>query len=215
MQRRSIVTAVVFAAALPAVLAGPVLAQSETRTFTADLGGGAEVPAVETAAGGSAEFVLSEDGASLSFSVDVDGLEDTTMAHIHLAPAGENGPPVVWLHTQEQAPELVPGMFSGTLASGTITADDLVGPLEGATLEELLAETVAGNTYVNVHTEEFPDGEIRGQIAETAAMVEQPERIDAGAGGAATGSTGAGALTLGIGLVALLGAFALRRRVTA
>ncbi|HSK25140.1 MAG TPA: CHRD domain-containing protein, partial [Egicoccus sp.] len=160
MHRRSIVPTVLLTLALPAVFAGPVLAQSSGTTFTAQLSGGEEVPAVETAAGGAAEFVLDDDGNSLSFTVDVDGLEDTTMAHIHLAPAGENGPPVVWLHTQEQAPELVPGVFSGTLASGTITADDLVGPLEGATLDDLLAELAAGTAYVNVHTEEFPDGEV-------------------------------------------------------
>lgn len=165
MHRRSIVPTVLMTLALPVVLAGPVLAQSGGSTFTAELSGGEEVPAVETAASGAAEFVLSDDGSSLSFTVEVEALEDTTMAHIHLAPAGENGPPVVWLHTQEGAPELVPGVFSGTLASGTITADDLVGPLEGATLDDLVAELVAGNTYVNVHTDAHPPGEIRGQIA--------------------------------------------------
>ena len=61
------------------------------------------------------------------------------------------------------------------LAKGTITEDDLVGPLAGADLDALLAQMRAGNTYVNVHTNDgdgtpnegpgdFPGGEIRGQI---------------------------------------------------
>lgn len=229
MHRRSIVQTVLLTLALPVVLAGPAIAQSGGRTFTAALSGGEEVPAVETTASGAAEFVLGDDGGSLSFTLDVDGLENTTMAHIHLAPAGENGPPVVWLHTQEGAPELVPGVFSGTLASGTITADDLVGPLEGATLDDLVVELAAGNTYVNVHTEEFPDGEVRGQIAELAAApdegadeeagddgaaVEQPTRVDTGAGGTATGAS-ATSIAAGFAALLLLGLLAVRRRESA
>jgi hypothetical protein len=53
---------------------------------------------------------------------------------------------------------------NGTLAEGTFTAANLVGPLAGATLADLLAEMEAGNSYVNVHTLAFPPGEIRGQV---------------------------------------------------
>ena len=53
------------------------------------------------------------------------------------------------------------------LATGVITADDLVGPLDGADLSDLIEEMRSGNTYVNVHTEAFGGGEIRGQIDST------------------------------------------------
>ena len=53
---------------------------------------------------------------------------------------------------------------NGNLAIGTLTAADLIGPLSGLTLSDLLAEIEAGNTYVNVHTQAHPTGEIRGQI---------------------------------------------------
>jgi hypothetical protein len=52
----------------------------------------------------------------------------------------------------------------GLLAEGTITAADLVGPLAGMSIDDLLAEMRAGNAYVNVHSEANPGGEIRGQI---------------------------------------------------
>lgn len=202
-------------AALLVALSLPALAQE--RTFVSPMSGDEEVPAVETDASGDAQYMLSEDGTQMSFRVEVTDLEDVTMAHIHLAPAGENGPPVVWLHSPAGEPELVEGVTTGTLATGSFSADDLVGPLEGATLDDLVEEMAAGNTYTNVHTEAFPDGEVRGQIAEVEAEeVEQPERVDTGAGGTA-GAAGGSSLALAIGLLAVAGVSVLlvRRRVTA
>ncbi|MEX0952391.1 MAG: CHRD domain-containing protein [Nitriliruptoraceae bacterium] len=206
MQRTSSLTTVALICALLVALAVPALAQE--RTFTSPLSGDEEVPPVDTDASGSAQYVLSEDGTQISFTVEVENLEDATMAHIHLGAAGENGPPVVWLHTQDQAPELVAGVTTGTLASGTFAADALVGPLEGGTLEDLVDEMAAGNTYTNVHTQEFGSGEIRGQIAE------RPSRIDTGGGGTA-GSSGLATLALGVAMImAVVGVagVAVRRR---
>ncbi len=59
---------------------------------------------------------------------------------------------------------LIPGRSNGPLAVNVITEANLVGPLVGQTLADLIAEMRAGNTYVNVHTNQFPAGEIRGQI---------------------------------------------------
>jgi hypothetical protein len=146
-----------------ALFASTALASSE-RNFVASLKGREEVPAVDTRAQGQAIFHVSKDGSSISYKVIVANIENVTMAHIHLGPAGANGPVVVWLYPDAPPPQLIPGRFSGVLAEGTITADDLVGPLAGASLEALIEEMVSGNTYVNVHTEQFPAGEIRGQI---------------------------------------------------
>jgi hypothetical protein len=93
-------------------------------------------------------------------------------AHIHLAPAGVNGPIVAFLYGPAGAGA---GRFSGVLAQGTITADDLIGPLAGQDLTALVDAIRAGNAYVNVHTDDgvapagtgpgdLPAGEIRGQI---------------------------------------------------
>jgi hypothetical protein len=86
------------------------------------------------------------------------------MAHIHIGPAGVNGPVVVWLYPEGPPPQLIEGRFDGILAEGVITEADLVGMLAGMTMDDLVAEMLAGNTYVNVHTTQFPGGEIRGQI---------------------------------------------------
>ncbi len=67
------------------------------------------------------------------------------------------------------------GRTNGVLAQGTITAADLVGPLAGHPLSDLISAMRAGNAYVNVHTNDgvgpintgpgdFSGGEVRGQI---------------------------------------------------
>ncbi len=134
------------------------------KNFRAHLSGDEEVPAVDTRAQGQAIFQLSRDGITLHYKLIVANIEDVLMAHIHLAPAGENGPIVVWLYPSAPPPQLIEGRFNGVLAAGAITAANLVGSLAGQTLEDLLAAIEAGETYVNVHTEAHPGGEIRGQI---------------------------------------------------
>jgi hypothetical protein len=118
----------------------------------------------DSAGQGHAIFRLSSDGTRLHFKLIMANIENVTMAHIHLAPAGQNGPPVVWLYPSDPPPLLIGGGVSGLLSQGTITENDLVGLLEGGTLEDLLVEMLMGRTYVNVHTLQYPPGEIRGQI---------------------------------------------------
>jgi hypothetical protein len=139
-----------------------VYAAAPDRVFKARLSGADA--GVETEAWGHAVFNLSKGGTELRYRLIVHNIEDVTMAHIHLAPPGQNGPPVVWLYPDAPAPQLIEGRFDGVLGKGTITAADLVGPLQGMTLEELLQAMSSGNTYVNVHANLNPGGEIRGQI---------------------------------------------------
>jgi hypothetical protein len=155
-----------FVLALVALFAVAGVAMAENnRNFRTHLSGDEEVPAVDTWAQGQAIFQLSKDGSELYYKLIVANIEDVRMAHIHTAPAGQNGPVVVWLFPPDGPPaELIPGRSDGVLAEGTITADDLVGPLVGNPLQTLVDMIEAGNTYVNVHTTDNPGGEIRGQI---------------------------------------------------
>lgn len=145
-------------------LAVPVQA-SHQRNFRAVLSGAEEVPAVDTNARGVAVFQLSKDGSSMSYKLVVANIENVLMSHIHMAPAGRNGGVVVWLYPSSPPGVLIPGRTDGVLAEGTITAANLVGPLAGQPLSALLTAMENGNAYVNVHTTQFPGGEIRGQIA--------------------------------------------------
>jgi hypothetical protein len=154
-----LVLIVVLIAALGTMAAAP-----DTRNFRAHLAGRNEVSPVDTLAQGQAIFQLSKDGTELHYKLIAANIEDIFMSHIHMAPAGANGPIVVWLYPHAPPSQLIPGRFDGVLAEGTITAADLTGPLTGMGLDDLLAAMMAGDTYVNVHTTLHPSGEIRGQI---------------------------------------------------
>ena len=153
---------------LPAmVLVGALLsgkAEAQVDNFRTHLSGAEEVPPVATQSQGEAIFQLAPDGLSMQYRLIVANIEDVLMAHIHLAPAGSNGGIVVWLYPSGPPPVLIPGRSQGPLATGVVTAANLVGALAGQTLADLVAAMEAGNTYVNVHTSAHGGGEIRGQI---------------------------------------------------
>lgn len=129
--------------------------------FKAHLTSAQEVstPPVETTAQGQATLKFSKDGMSVSYKINVAQLENVVGAHLHLAPAGSNGPVVVNL-----LPAGVSGKVNGTLTEGTFTAANLAGPLAGMTLEDLRTAMMEGNIYVNVHTMAYPGGQVRGQV---------------------------------------------------
>ncbi|MFO0754354.1 MAG: CHRD domain-containing protein [Thermodesulfovibrionales bacterium] len=116
------------------------------------------VPPVKTDAKGEATLHMSKDGKKLEYTVTASDMENVTAAHIHTGKKGENGPPVAPLAVEKK------GKASGTIAKGTLTANDLMGSLKGKTLHDLIMEIENGNAYVNVHTEKHPDGEVRGQL---------------------------------------------------
>lgn len=132
--------------------------------FRAHLSGQNEVPGVWTDASGQAIFQLNKDGIELSYKLIVDSIANVSASHIHLAPAGTNGPVVAFLYPTPFSPVVTPGITSGILAEGIITSSNLIGPMAGMTLKDLIDAFYAGGTYVNVHTSQHPGGEIRGQI---------------------------------------------------
>jgi hypothetical protein len=127
--------------------------------FMAHLTGAQEVPPVETEASGQAFFYLDQtedNGATswvLRYHIQIADLEGATAAHIHTAAGGQIGPPVAPISTTA----------TDGVIEGEITEDDLLS--DELTLLELVAQMIAGTTYVNFHTADNPNGEIRGQIA--------------------------------------------------
>jgi CHRD domain len=152
MQVHTIVLILAIAALSAAMLtngAPAASAQQQSQTFTAKLTGNNEVPPVNTPATGMAQFQLSSDGKEMNYDLSATNLKGFMMAHVHQGKTGENGPPVT-------APL--------SIGKGKITSSDLQGPLAGKQISDLVNIMKNGGAYVNVHTQQHQDGEIRGQI---------------------------------------------------
>jgi hypothetical protein len=108
------------------------------------LTGAEETPAVTTnASGGGTINVDNGAGHAVSGSITTSGVQ-ATAAHIHAAPPGKSGPPVITLSK---------------------TGDNTWAVPAGATLnDEQYASYLAGNLYINVHSADHKPGEIRGQL---------------------------------------------------
>ncbi len=136
------------AAAALTTLAGCATVDKMTGSVTSavrgdeKLSGAQEVPPVTTSAAGTANIKVTADG-SVSGTVTTSGLV-STMAHIHIAPAGQNGPVIVPL---------------------TKTGDNTYVVPAGAKLTPAqLAAYNMGSLYVNVHSNANKGGEIRAQL---------------------------------------------------
>ncbi len=93
------------------------------------------------------------------FKLNVTDMQGVTKAHIHTGKVGENGPVVVTLYKSD-----TPQSINGKLSYGNITSNLLEGPMKGKQISDLVTAMSNGSTYVNVHTEKHPNGEIRGQV---------------------------------------------------
>lgn len=152
---------------------------------------GAPTPADSTAQG-QGIIQISRDGDSFDYKLIASNIDNVVQAHIHCAPAGVNGPIVVWLYPTKTStgPLTGPtGRHDGILMQDTIApanvrtftanaANNAACPVAtpGApTFAEILEKIRSGNAYLNVHTNDgvapantgpgdFPGGEVRGQF---------------------------------------------------
>jgi hypothetical protein len=106
------------------------------------LTGAEEVPAVDSKATASGKISVAAD-KSVTGSIKTSGIAGT-VAHIHQAEKGKNGPPIITLEKQGEDMYAVP-------AGSKLT-------------DEQYAALKAGNLYVNVHSAEHKPGEIRAQL---------------------------------------------------
>jgi CHRD domain len=136
----------------------------ENPDFDARLTGVSEVSPVQTNASGFADLdVEMEDGQQrvVDYHLYLNDIERVTQAHIHQGNSSENGPIIVPLFNASTTPA---GPVTGQLAEGQITPANFVGPLQGMQLDDLISLMQNGSAYVNVHTEQNPQGEIRGTV---------------------------------------------------
>lgn len=140
--------------------------------FRANLDGAQEVPPNNSAATGFATLLLNDAQDRLEIMLSVIGVDfdgnqtpndpsdNLAALHIHNAPAGMNGPIVFgFIFSSDTNGDLVIDPDNSTVFSGWDLDEG-----NNTTLGDQLANLFAGNLYINLHTVEFPAGEIRGQI---------------------------------------------------
>jgi CHRD domain len=119
--------------------------------FVANLDGRQETPPVATVANGSGAIMVDRATRRLYWDVTYNNLSSpVTGAHFH----GPSGPGVA---ADVQVPVDVP----------TGATERIRG--EAELTDEQMRDVLAGLWYLNIHTERYPDGEIRGQV-ENAGM---------------------------------------------
>ena len=159
MAKNVYVYSVIISAALfSLILLGTTDTSAQTEKFRAKLDGNNEVPPVDTPAEGVINFKTKDD--VMTWKMNVTGITDATALNIYQGMGTENGEPIVDLMKSSKHSDNPIGMTM----RGNFTDSNLQGPMEGVSLEDLKAEMGSGNTYVNVHTTDHPDGMIRGQI---------------------------------------------------
>ena len=159
----AVLAAVLSVSTFSIVLNSAKVQAQEGQTFSASLSGKDEVPPTESNSTGTAKFQVDENSSQVSYWVNVTGIKKINQAHIHNGTEGQNGDIVVTLTKNKSAKGNDGPPNIGF--SGNITKDDLQGPLKDKELTDLVSLMSDGNAYVNVHTDKYPDGAIRGQIS--------------------------------------------------
>lgn len=133
---------------LPAALLVAAVNVWAQQPIPISLKGDTVVPPVTTSATGTGQITVLPD-RTVSGNIKVSGLAPT-MAHIHEAASGKNGPPIITL-----------------TKTG---ADSFVVPADARLSEAQYKSYQVGNLYVHVHSAQYPNGELRAQLPGTAPM---------------------------------------------
>ena len=125
----------------------------EDQKFVAVLSPMEGVPPVNSQATGIAEFTVV--GDTIKYTVNASDIQGATSAHIHLGAKGTNGIDLATLFDNNSPRDKV-------AESGELTRES--GLFEYVT--DLTTPMMDGELYVDVHSTQNPDGELRGQITE-------------------------------------------------
>jgi CHRD domain-containing protein len=170
---RLISTVVLVGSAALVGVVGPAGADGHGRPLfvRAWLTGFEETPLTLSSPGrGFFRAVVDEDAGTIQYSLTYDGVANVAQSHLHLGAHHTTGGISVFLCSNlgngpagTQACPTSPAQISGTIHS-----TDVIGPVGQGIAPGEFAELVTAirnkAVYVNVHSQQFPGGEIRGQL---------------------------------------------------
>ena len=150
-----------------AVAGTAAVAGHGSKQLRAALHGFEEVPAISTTGNGTFRATVTPSGDGFAYRLSYADLEggNVLAAHIHLGQRSVNGGVSVFLCGGGGKPACP---ASPATVTGTVVAADVLGPagqgIAPGEIDELMRAIRAGVTYANLHTTQFPGGEIRGQV---------------------------------------------------
>lgn len=154
MSRRTLTAAVLAVAVTAVAIPGLSTAAPDTVKLTTKLTGKAEVPGPGSKNGkGDITVKVTPSKRKVCFVLDVKNLDPIHAGHIHKGAEGVAGPIKVTLFEDD------------TGLDGDGAYDGCVKQVKKKLLKKIVKNPA--NYYVNIHTGDFPDGAIRGQLAQT------------------------------------------------
>ena len=169
--------AAVLAAAVVAGASGSATAAQSSETHGVEvifehLTGYQETPlALSTTASGQFRAIINEKTQEITYTLSYAGLVgNVTQSHIHFGAVAQTGGVSVFLCTNlgngPAGTQVCPA--APATITGTIRPADVIGPtgqgIAAGEFAELVAAIRAGAAYVNVHSTQYPGGEMRSQL---------------------------------------------------
>jgi hypothetical protein len=138
--------------------------------FWSILTGDQQTPPVTTDAIGYVGLKFQDDRTRLAYSVHAEHIGKVTAVYLYHIGKTQNGTIVLdLLHSPRELKSIdkvvdktPQGKTKGTVSMGGAISDDLQGQLKGKSLSDLHRLIDNGTVYINIHTKDFPNGEIRG-----------------------------------------------------
>jgi hypothetical protein len=164
-----------------------VTSRNYTMAEASMLNGSNQVPPLgvkEVDSTASFSMIFLDDGM-VTFWLNIENIDNFTMAHIHQGNASTNGPVVVELIPsakyyptsivfEDDLPQLSPPASGNLTYQGAFTSENFVGPLANSTMGEFLSALKQSDPekqfYVNVHTTKYPMGAIRAQLIDEDSL---------------------------------------------
>jgi hypothetical protein len=138
-------------------------------TFTASLRSELETPlSLHTSGTGNLTLTINSN-STMSYTLTYSGLSSAAqVAHVHFGQPATTGGVSFFFCGGGGKPACPAGTTTAATVTGTVGAADILGPTaQGIAVGDfngIVQEIRSGFTYANVHTVNFPGGEIRGQL---------------------------------------------------
>ena len=130
-----------------------------------------ETPGVSSNGTGTFSATIDEDASppTITFEETYSGLSAPALvSHVHFGNRFDAGGVSFFLCGGGSKPPCPPGTTTEATVTGTVTPGDVIGPtnqgIPPGGFAKIVAAMRAGEAYANIHTSNFPAGEIRGQI---------------------------------------------------